>query len=78
MGLGDDGGAHVTDIDTEAVARDTFAKGLKACPFCSGRPHFMESGHGLGYVIRCSQCSARVEGDASKDDAIAQWERRAH
>jgi Lar family restriction alleviation protein len=76
--LGDDGGTHVTDIDTEAVASDTSAKDLKACPFCGGRPHFMESGHGLGTVIRCSQCSARVEGDASKDDAIAQWQRRAH
>jgi Lar family restriction alleviation protein len=70
--------AHVTDIDTEAVASDTSAVGLQACPFCGGRPHFMDSGHGRGYVIRCSQCSARVEGDASKGDAIAQWERRTH
>jgi Lar family restriction alleviation protein len=68
----------VTDIDTEAVASDTSAVGLQACPFCGGRPHFMDSGHGRGTMIRCSQCSARVEGDASKDDAIAQWERRAH
>jgi Lar family restriction alleviation protein len=67
----------VSDIDTEAVARNTFAAGLKTCPFCGGRPLFMDSGHGRGTVVRCSQCTARVEGDESKDEAIAQWERRA-
>lgn len=68
----------MTDIDTEAVTRDTFATGLKKCPFCGGRPHFVDSGHGRGTLISCSQCSARVESDVGKDAAIAQWERRVH
>jgi Lar family restriction alleviation protein len=68
----------MSDIDTAAVAGNILAEGVKPCPFCGARPYFTDSGHGPGGVIRCSQCSARIESDAGRDDAIAQWERRAH
>lgn len=62
--------------DIEAIPSEAFPNTLKPCPFCGGRPYFLESGHGPGCVIRCVQCSARVESDAGKDEAIRQWERR--
>jgi Lar family restriction alleviation protein len=68
-------GAHVTDI--EAIPSETFPEALKPCPFCSGRPYTVGTSHGLGYVIKCGQCSARVESDAGKKDAIRQWQSRA-
>jgi Lar family restriction alleviation protein len=72
----DDIGAHVTDI--EAIPSETIPEILKPCPFCGGRAYFVRTGHGLGYAIRCGQCSARVESDAGKNDAIRQWQSRAH
>ena len=66
----------------------TTATPLKACPFCphSGAeavlidvfPEAWEDGDGPSkkWVVRCNYCGVQTDSHPTKEEAIAQWEKR--
>ena len=49
---------------------------LKPCPFCGGEAALRNFERVSWYVV-CKNCDARIDSDASRDEAIDMWTRRA-
>ena len=64
---------------------DVMSEGLKPCPFCGGKSELISDDFIAGdetyvgeiYSVQCCNCIACTKWDASSDNAIAAWNRRA-